>query len=378
MRDNRKYTERRLPQTELKIVTALEKRGATSSKDLARRIEEKWPQKVSMSLRFLKDQSIIATSNDKEDGRLQKCDITPLGSFVLSVVRDFMNEVQQSRFIPVEWITPQDILRFTSNERTRNKALLILGRWIEKSKSSLKKLGRARNGDTEPFKYSPIRNVDDDGFFKDALGKYVKLDAERCIPHSTSMEGINRVLDRHQDGISTSVRTAEELIDKPETMSDLTLLGIFGPASRVYYFELPSAGEADPINCPRGTTVRKRFSEELSKEVSSESRDELELCVRHIKGEYSRIVGIIDSKAWLQTTGRVPRLTKSYDKMVIINRSRVEKGDASVKKLVKHRYSIHNCFSAEEWKWKVSLDYAITQLPRIMDKMFDGYCDDSA
>jgi hypothetical protein len=69
---------------------------------------------------------------------------------------------------------------------------------------------------------------------------------------------------------------------------------------------------------------------------------------------------------------------RTYDKMVLISRSKVESGDASVKKLIKHRESIHNWFYAEEWKWGVSLDYAIAKLLSVMPRMLHGYCGDSA
>ena len=377
LHDVRRYAERRSCRTEFRVMSELEKRGAMTPTELAKRINERFHQKTSMSLRFLRDQMIIGTSDDKRDGRVKKYDFTPLGKLVFSVQRDFMSEVEASDYIPIERITPQDILRFTSNERTRNRAVPILGKWIEDSKLSLRKPHKKCGEDTDSFRYSPMKNVDDDGFLKYAIAKHVRLDLEKCIRHSTSIDGMNLVLNKHQDGMSTALRTAEEIIDQPETMRDLTLVGTWGSASKFYYFELPNASEKDPINCPMGTAVRKRFAEDLSQEVCSESRDDLELCARYIQGEYSRIVAIIDSKAWLQIAGKTPRLTRKYDKMVLINRSKAESGDASVKKLIKHKESIHNCFYAEEWRYKVSLDYAKTKLPSTIDKMLHGYCKDS-
>jgi DNA-binding MarR family transcriptional regulator len=374
----RRYAERRSCRTEFRIMSELEKRGPMTPTELARRIDERYRQKLSMSLRYLREQMIIATLDDETDGRRKKYYLTPYGRLVLSVLRDFVGEVQASSYTPIERITPQDILRFTSSERTRNRALPILGKWIEDSKLSLRKLNQKLSEDADPFRYTPMNNVCDDGFFKYAIAEKLKLDPAKCIHHSTSIDGINLILNKHQDAMSTALRTIEEIIDQPEIMNDLTLLGIFGPSVEVYYFELPSASEKDPINCPRGTAVRKRFAEELSQDVCSESWDDLELCARYIQGEYTRIVSIIDSKAWLQIAGKKPQLGKTYDRMVLINRSKAESRDPSVKKLIKQKESIHNCLYAEEWRYKVALNYAKTKLPSTIEKMLHGYCKDSA
>jgi hypothetical protein len=282
-------------------------------------------------------------------------------------------QVRPSDYKPVEQITPQDILRFTSSERTRNKALPPLKKWLENSRMSIKELNRKPSKEPGSLGYSPLSNIDDEGLFMYVLEKNIKLNPEKCIPHSTSIEGLNLLLNKRQDCMSTALPIIEKIIDELETMRNLTLIGILGPAVTVCLFEQPKASEKDPINCPRRTAVRKWFAEELSQKVRSESQNDLELCTRYIQGEFSRIVSITDSKALLQMAGKTPRLIKTYDKMVLINKSKIESGDVSVKKLIKHRESIHNWFYTDLWQWRVSLDYAIKKLVNVMPTMFHGY-----
>jgi hypothetical protein len=355
----------------------LEKKGAMTPTKLAERTREKFRQRTSMGLSHLREQKLIGASDDETDGRKKRYYITPFGELVLGFQREFM-QVQPSDYKPVEQITAEYILRYMSSERTRKEAKPPVRKLIENSKVSIKELFRKPSKDTDPFRYSPMSNFDDDGLVKFVLEKNVKIDPEKCILHTTSINGINLLLDKRQDGMSTALPTMEKIIVEPENMRDLTLIGTLGPKAEVYYFQRSKASENDPINCPRRTAVRKRFAEELSQRVSSESNDDVELCTRYVKGEYSRIVSTTNSKACLHMAGMLPLLKRTYDKMFLINRSKVESGDASVKKLIKRRESIHNWFYDDEWMWRVSLDYAIAKFLSIIPKMFHGYCEDSA
>jgi hypothetical protein len=71
---------------------------------------------------------------------------------------------------------------------------------------------------------------------------------------------------------------------------------------------------------------------------------------------------------------------RTYDKMVLIRRSKVESGNAQVKKLINHRESIHNWFCTDESMrmWGVSIDYTIAKLFGVVPKMLHGYCEDFA
>jgi hypothetical protein len=345
--------------------------------ELKERTGEKFPQITSMGLSHLKKQKLIGASDDGTDGRKKRYYITPFGELMLGVQRVFM-QVQPSDYKPVEQITAEYILRYMSSERARNEAKPSVRRLIDNSKASIKELFRKPSKEADYFRYSPMSNFDDDCLFKFVLGKNVKIDPEKCILHTTSINGINLLLDKRQDGMSTALPTVEKIIVEPENMRDLTLIGTFGPKAEIDYFQGSKVSENDPINCPRRTAVRKRVAEELSQRVSSESRDDVELCTRYIHGEYSRIVSTTDSKALLQILGMLPLLKKTYDKIFLINKSKVESGEALVKKLITHRESIHNWFCDNEWMWGVSLDYAIAKFLSIMPKMLNRYCEDSA
>lgn len=344
---------------------------------------EKYLQIISMSLSYLGKHKLIGASDDETDGRKKKYYITPFGELILGPPREFM-QVQPSDYKPVERITPEDILRFMISEKTRKEAKPLARKLIEDSKVSIKELKRKPSRDDDPLRYSPMSNVDDAGLFKYVLGKKVKIDPEKCIQHNTSIEGINLLLDKRQDGMSTALPTMEKIIVEPENMRDLTLIGTLGPQAIVHYFQHAKASEKDPINCPRRTAVRKKVAEELSQRVNSESHDDMELCARYVRGELSRIVSTTDGRAWLQLAGMLPRLMRTYDKMVLIHRSKVESGDAQVKKLINHRESIHNwfcddeCARTREWMWGILIDYTLAKLPSIIPKMLNGYFEDFA
>ena len=345
--------------------------------ELAERTKEKFRQKISLGFNYLKKQKLIGELDDETDGRKKRYYITPLGKLVRGVQSEF-TQVRPSDYKLVEQITAEDILRYMGSERARKEAKPSVRRWIEDSKASIKELFRKPSKEADDFRYSPMSNCDDECLFNFVLRKNVKIDPEKCVLHTTSINGINLLLDKRQDGMSTALPTVEKIIVEPENMRDLTLIGTLGPKAEIDYFQRLKACENDPINCPRRTAVRKRFAEELSQRVSSESHDDVELCTRYIQGEYSRIVSTADSKAWLQIVGMLPLLKRWYDKIFLINKSKVESGDASVKRLINHRESIHKWFCDNEWMWGVSLDYALAKFLGILPKMFNGYSEDSA